>query len=127
MPDRPEAFGDYQLPIDPVLAIGSPSDNQPGETRLGIRIEGNADAPVTSVDLARQLGKPKVVLVGELYGVTVIVRHTVAVAGNKGGEQPTRDYLMIYGNLAKPGPRIVSGGRRRDQQQRRDSQHQQRV
>ena len=107
LPDRPEPFADYQLPVDPALSVTTPAAAgaaQPGD-RLGITIEAEAGAPVTLVDLEGHTGQPEVVLVGQLMGVTVVIRHPVQ------GPAGPRDYLVIYGNLDRPGPRIVNGAR----------------
>ncbi|RLB61010.1 MAG: hypothetical protein DRI90_12355 [Deltaproteobacteria bacterium] len=110
LPDRPEPFADYQLPVDPVLSVTTPgaasaaSDAQPDD-RLGITIEAEPAAPVTLVDLEGHSGQPEVVLVGQLVGVTVVVRQQVQ------GPAGPRSYLVIYGNLNRPGPRIVNGAR----------------
>ena len=45
------------------------------------------------------------VLVGQLYGVTVVVRQRVKSAAGE------RDYLVFYGQLDRPGPSIVNGAR----------------
>ncbi len=112
LPERPEAFADYQLPVDPVIAVDSAADNWPEEprelderARLGIEIVCDPLSPVTLMDLEGQIGRPEVVLVGELYGVTVVVRHAVS------GERGERNYLVFYGNLRSPGPHVVNGAR----------------
>jgi hypothetical protein len=107
LPDRPEPFADYQLPVDPVLSVTTPAATtmaQP-EDRLGITIEAEAGAPVNLVELEGHSGQPEVVLVGQLHGVTVVVRQPVE------GPSGPRNYLVVYGNLDRPGPRIVNGAR----------------
>ncbi|MBW2456604.1 MAG: hypothetical protein JRI68_18950 [Deltaproteobacteria bacterium] len=105
LPDRPEPFADYQLPVDPALSVTTPAAAGPAEPgdRLGIIIEAEPSAPVTLVDLEGSTGRPEVVLVGQLEGVTVVVRQRVE------GPAGPRDYLVIFGNLARPGPSIVNG------------------
>jgi hypothetical protein len=107
LPNRPERYGDYQLPLDDVISVGTDLDPPaPGERpRLGIDIVGEPGAPVSLVDLEGETGRPEVVLVGELYGITVVVRHRVAVEDADGA----REYLVFYGNLARPGPSVTSG------------------
>jgi hypothetical protein len=100
LPDRPEPFGDYQLPIDATRGVTPPSPEIGGEH--GVELHGSENAPVTLVDFEGQEGRPEVALVGELHGITVIVRHRVKLASGE------RQYLAIYGRLARPGPRIVS-------------------
>ncbi|MEM9693505.1 MAG: hypothetical protein AAGA56_13230 [Myxococcota bacterium] len=53
------------------------------------------------VELEGQEDDAEVVLVGDLFGVTVALRQRV-------GEQR---YLVFYGELARPGPGVVSGAR----------------
>ena len=109
LPERPASFTAYQLPVDPVFEVGvPPSDgvDTPGQTRaLGIELVTDPQTPVTLVDLEGQTGQAEVVLVGDLHGVTVVVRHVVAR-----GERE-REYLAFYGNLDRPGPSITNGAR----------------
>lgn len=111
LPDRPEPWGDYQLPIDPFLAVDVPDlESDVAEPRLGIEIVAPDDQPVTLVDLQDQIGQAEVVLVGDLYGVTVVVRQRVRHPNPRDGDAE-RDYLLFYGNLERPGPSIVNGAR----------------
>ena len=87
-----------------VTTSGSAAAGLPDD-RLGITIEAEPGAPVSLVDLEGHSGQPEVVLVGELMGVTVVVRQPVQ------GPAGPRHYLVIYGNLERPGPRIVNGAR----------------
>ncbi|MEZ4437821.1 MAG: hypothetical protein R3B72_01940 [Polyangiaceae bacterium] len=107
LPERPADFFAYQLPIDPVLEVLLPSDRDvgPGAQRLGIELVTDGGTPVSLVELENQIGQPQIALVGQLYGVTVVVRHEV-----KHGDG-TRHYLAFYGNLGRPGPQIVNGAR----------------
>jgi hypothetical protein len=106
LPDRPESFERYQLPVDPVRNVSRPEQpTSREEARHGIRIRSDRGAPVTLVDLDSQSARPEVLLVGELHGVTVIVKHQVERDGT------ARSYLAVYGQLARPGPGIVSGHR----------------
>jgi len=111
LPDRPEPFADYQLPVDPVLSVTTPGATGPldgppePDARLGVVIEGEPGAPVTLVDLEGSSGRPEVVLVGHLEGVTVVIRQQVQ------GPAGLRDYLVVYGHLGRPGPSIVNGAR----------------
>ena len=106
LPERPEAWGEYMLPVDPFIAIDPPEEPlEPGERpRLGIDVVCDGGSPVSLVDLEGQVGRAEVVLVGDLYGVTVVVRQRVSRP-----PQGERDYLVFYGNLASPGPQVVSG------------------
>lgn len=107
LPERPVHYGSYQLPVADVISVGSDlSPQQPGQPpKLGVRIITEPDAPVTLVDLEGETGRPEVVLVGELYGITVVVRHRVATEDADG----SREYLVFYGELSRPGPNITSG------------------
>src|SRR5690606_6182315 len=73
--------------------------------KLGVNIVTEPGAPVTLVDLEGETGRPEVVLVGQLYGITVVVRHRVSSDEADGA----REYLVFYGNLARPGPSVTSG------------------
>lgn len=103
LPDRPEDWRSYQLPVDPLVRVYAPEESFDGRPRHGIELAGEPGAAVTLVDLAEQTGDAEVVLVGELYGVTVAVRQRVK------GPAGERTYLVIYGRLARPGPSIVNG------------------
>lgn len=107
LPDRPEHYGDYQLPVDPVISVGTDvGPAAPGERpRLGVRMVTEPGRPVTLIDLEGETSRPEVVLVGELYGITVVVRHRVESSGPEG----SREYLVFYGHLARPGPSVTSG------------------
>jgi hypothetical protein len=104
LPERPEPFEQYQLPVDPARAVfhteapATPST----QSRQGIRIRSERGAPVSLIDLEGQSARPEVLLVGQLHGITVIVRHRVE------RDKTARSYLAIYGQLARPGPGIVS-------------------
>jgi hypothetical protein len=105
LPERSERFADYQLPVDPVIAVDAPVDPTERARKPGIRIESDPGAPVHLVDLEGQKGRPEVVLVGQLHGVTVLVRHQVEAPSG------ARNYLAVYGNLDRPGPHVVNGAR----------------
>ena len=108
LPERPAEHDAYQLPVDPAIsvgpALGGGDDTAP---RLGVRLVSEPGAPVTLVDLEGEVGRPEVVLVGELYGVTVVVRHRVERDGDAGA----REYLVFYGELDRPGPNVKTGAR----------------
>jgi len=102
LPERSPRFADYQLPVDPVYAVDSPDPAQV-PPQLGIRIVTDGGAAVTLVDLERQIGQAQVVLVGDLYGMTVVIRQRTKSAEGE------RDHLVFYGHLDRPGPSVVSG------------------
>ncbi len=118
LPDRPERYEAYELPVQGagLVSPASPMDlagdelerwlrgegrSPPGPT--GIRIESSPNAAVTLVDLERQQGDAEVLLAGELYGVTVAVRHRVDTGAG------VRDYIALYGQLSRPGPDLTPG------------------
>ncbi len=108
LPDRPEQFSRYQLPVDPVLAVLHPTDDVQagslgGPPQLGIRIETGQGSPVTLVELEGQEGSADVLLVGQLHGITVVTRHSIR------GPKGIQDHLVLYGQLGRPGPRITTG------------------
>ncbi|MBW2524051.1 MAG: hypothetical protein JRI23_07745, partial [Deltaproteobacteria bacterium] len=116
LPNRPEAFERYRLPVEalgPVVEAGpsgadaSLLDDVPlpweAAAEVGLRIETEPNAPVKVATLDHQQDQVTVLLVGELYGVTVATRHTVATPAGP------RPYLVFYGHLDRPGPQIVNG------------------
>jgi hypothetical protein len=108
LPGRPEKFADYQLPVDPVLYVTAPltsegMDQAAAQNGAGIEIDTEPNTPVTLIDLENQIDRPRVELVGQLHGITVIVHYEVSHQGGK------RDYFLVYGNLSRPGPEIVNG------------------
>jgi hypothetical protein len=103
LPERSATWADYQLPVEPVILVENPSVSEP--PLLGVELVTNAGAPVTLIDLQDQVGQAEVVLVGDLYGVTVVLRQRVKSAE---GERP---HLVFYGHLDRPGPNIVNGAR----------------
>jgi len=107
LPSRPPSFTDYQLPVDPVLAasISGPGTSPAVAGGAGLSLETDPESVVTLVDLEGQIEPPVVVLVGELYGVTVAVAHRTRQQGRE------RDYLVFYGRLDRPGPEVVSGAK----------------
>jgi hypothetical protein len=104
LPERPEAWRDYQLPVDPVHDVVAAGGGDTGEG-TGFEIATDGDAPVTLVELEGQTGEAEVVLVGELRGVTVVTRHRVEAPGGE------RRYLVIQGHLERPGPKVTTGAR----------------
>ena len=107
LPDRAEDYAAYLLPVDPLLRTYAPEppsayDEQP---KHGVYFATTPGTPVTLADLEEQEGDAEVLLVGELYGVTVVVRQRAKVGPS------LRDYLVFYGELARPGPGVVSGAK----------------
>jgi hypothetical protein len=107
LPDRPEDYGAYLLPVEPLLRTYAPEppsayDEQP---KHGVYFATSPGSPVTLADLDEQQGDAEVLLVGELYGVTVVLRQRAQIGPS------LRDYLVFYGELARPGPGVVSGAK----------------
>jgi len=118
LPNRAVGYEMYRLPaeaIGPVaeaspttpsgLPLDAPPSSVPWESsaKVGVRIETDDDAPVTVASLDGQEGTARVLLVGELYGVTVATRHEVRSPAG------LRSYVVFYGHLDRPGPQVVSG------------------
>lgn len=114
-PDRPASYGDYVYPTEgrPVVVSGYDLDRPDPDQRRG---RGFADTghggidlalprgtPVRALKLPFQKGDAEVVFVGNLFGKTVVTRHTIAEAGRN------RDYLMIHGHLDETGPNLGPG------------------
>lgn len=117
LPGRSERYADYRWPVDPLEPVlparpsGLPDEleealDEPrwsGGEPAGVRIETEPEAEVRLLALDGQVGAATVQLVGQLYGVTVVTRHSrQAPAG-------PRDYLVFHGHLSRPGPQVVNG------------------
>jgi len=118
LPGRPDRYELYELPVESagLVSPASPTDlggddlarwlrpdRRPSGELAGLRIETSPDAPVSLPDLEGQQGAAEVVLVGQMVGVTVATRHRVEQSAG------LRDYLLLFGDLSRPGPEIVSG------------------
>ena len=120
LPGRPERYELYELPLqgpgEIFVSAATPADFGAAEPDralrgsgasppepAGIRLEASASAPVTLVELEGQQGNAEVMLVGQLYGVTVATRHRLETPGG------VRDYVARYGELSRPGPEVVNG------------------
>ena len=119
-PDRPADYNAYQFPVAPppggkLMVSGYDLDLPDAEQRRGASLSavghGGVDlaqargTEVRLVALEGQQGDAEVVFVGELFGNTVVTRHTVQEAGR------TRDYVVLYGHLERPAPSLAPGTR----------------
>lgn len=123
-PDRPADYDAYQYPVaapqdGKLLVSGYDLDRPDAEQRRGRSLSavghGGVDiaqargAEVRLVALDGQQGDAEVLFVGDLFGTTVVTRHSLAEAGR------SRDYVVIYGHLdaaaagLAPGARLPAG------------------
>jgi hypothetical protein len=95
-PDRPEDFSKYRLP----------TDLPKGGSVSGTLVPAARGAAVRLVRLEHQEGEAEVLHAGELAGVpgrTVVTKHAVRDTGG------LREYLAIFGNLARIEPAVTRG------------------
>jgi hypothetical protein len=118
-PDRPADYDAYIYPTPPGLAGGHsvvsgydldrPDDSQRRGRSLHAVGHGAVDLPnargtkITMVPLEHQQGDADVVFVGNLFGTTVVTRHTVREAGQ------LRDYIVLFGHMDGVAPGVVVG------------------
>jgi peptidase M23-like protein len=115
-PDRPLDYDAYRYPVpcDHRCVISGFDLDRPDEVqRRGRRLRdvghGAVDlpqekgTPITMVALEHQQGDAEVVYAGELFGTTVITRHTL-----REGRQ-FRDYVLLFGHLDAQAPGIQVG------------------
>lgn len=118
LPDRPASYESYEYPVPttpgaPVAVSGYdldlPDDQQRRGQSLSVVGHGGVDlarprgTEVRVVSLDGQQGDAEVEFVGELFGHTVITRHTLAEAGR------SRDYVVVYGHLESAAPGLSAG------------------
>lgn len=117
-PERPLDYRAYRLPV-PTLPqqsfVTSGYDlDQPDESQRrgadfkavghgGIDLAQKRGTPVTLVPLEHQVGDADVLLVGKLFGNSVVTHHVVREGG------VLRDYLVIHGHLEKPATGLARG------------------
>jgi murein DD-endopeptidase MepM/ murein hydrolase activator NlpD len=115
---RPKDYRRYRLPV-PVLAdqsfveSGYDLDRPDAEQRRGAELSavghGGVDlaqargTEVRLVNLENQVGQAEVVGQGQLFGNSVVTRHTLRESGT------LRDYLVIYGHLQSAAPGLAHG------------------
>jgi hypothetical protein len=95
LPDRPARIEDLALPLEP---SGPPREHGPV-----VRLPAPEGTPVALVDLEGQIGRARVLVVGPHHGITVVTHHVVTAADG------AREYVVLYGNLGRPGPRVTTG------------------
>ncbi len=118
-PDRPADYDLYAYPIPPGLpgghfvVSGYDLDRPDAEQRRGrgLRAVGHGGVdlpqkrgtPVKLVALEHQAGEADVLYTGNLFGTTVVTRHTL----REGGQ--LRDYLVLHGHLEAIAPGLTTG------------------
>ncbi|CAN5625285.1 hypothetical protein BH09MYX1_BH09MYX1_32880 [soil metagenome] len=118
-PDRPEDYDAYRYPIPPGLPNGKsvisgydldrPDQAQRRGRTLKAVGHGGVDLPqakgmrIPMMNLEHQQGDAEVIYVGPLFGNTVVTLHTL----REGGQ--LRDYLLLFGHLDAPAPRLAKG------------------
>ena len=112
-PDRPADPAAYVYPVGdaqrpPRLLGGLDGDVAPvrGRTeQAGVHLAVRPGEKVVLLDLSQQQGPAEVVLVGELFGTTVVTRHEVDEGGRK------RSYLLFHGRLDRAEVSVVRGAK----------------
>lgn len=102
-PERPADPGAYLYPIGgsrPPRILGDARSDQPG-----VHLAARPGDKVVLVELEHQEGPAEVVLVGELFGPTVVTRHEVAQGGRK------RSYLLFHGRLDRAEAGLTVGAK----------------
>jgi len=117
-PERPADYRSYQLPVPPLpqqsfvtsgYDLDQPDEAQRRGAELkavghgGIDLAQKRGTPVSLVPLEHQVGEADVVLVGKLFGNSVVTHHAVRESG------AVRDYLVIHGHLDKPAAGLARG------------------
>ncbi|MEZ4225434.1 MAG: M23 family metallopeptidase [Polyangiaceae bacterium] len=117
-PDRPGSYQAYRYPI-PVKAeqkfvssgydLDLPNESQRRGAQLkavghgGVDLAAPRGTEVRGVALEHQVGDAEVSFVGELFGNSVVTRHSV----REGGQ--LREYLVVHGHLDGPAPGLARG------------------
>lgn len=118
-PERPAAYRAYRYPIPPGLPGGEyvvsgydldkPDDFQRRGRHLkhvghgGLDLPQQRGTPVKLLNLEHQAIDAEVLFVGDLFGHSVVLRHTL-----REGERD-RDYLVLFGHLDRPAPGLAQG------------------
>lgn len=117
-PDRPSDYRRYRLPVQPtagqnLVVSGYDLDRPDAEQRRGSRFKaighGGIDiaqkrgTEIHLVALEHQTGDAEVLFVGEVFGNSVVTRHSVKQAGK------LREYIVIHGHLQGPAPGLSKG------------------
>jgi murein DD-endopeptidase MepM/ murein hydrolase activator NlpD len=69
----------------------------------GIDLAAPRGTPVQAVRLEHQIGEAEVLFVGELFGTTLVTRHSVRESGID------RDYLILHGHLERAAANLARG------------------
>jgi hypothetical protein len=104
-PERPADPAAYLYPIGgarPPRILGA-ADGR--EDLPGLHLAARPGEKVVALALDQQEGPAEVVLVGELFGPTVVTRHEVKSGGR------TRTYLLFQGRLDRPEAGLAVGAR----------------
>ncbi len=117
-PERPKDYRAYRYPVavppeQNLVMSGYDLDRADTEQRRGsalkavghggIDLAGKRGAEIHQVFLEHQEGDAEVLLVGELFGHSVVTRHRVREAGT------LREYLLIHGHLDAPAAGLRAG------------------
>lgn len=117
-PDRPSSYDTFVYPIPMgdaaslVLSGGErtlPDDHQRASLKAtghgGVDLAAERGTEVRALSLEHQEGDAEVLFVGQLFGNTVVTRHTLREAGR------LREYLVLHGHLDAAAPSLVSGAK----------------
>ncbi|MBI3200747.1 MAG: M23 family metallopeptidase [Myxococcales bacterium] len=117
-PERPADYRRYRWPVPPLpgqnlVVSGYDLDRPDVQQRRGAHIKavghGGLDlgqrrgAEVRLVNLEHQTGDAEVLFVGEVFGNSVVTRHSV-----REGDR-LREYVIVYGHLEGPAPGLSRG------------------
>lgn len=117
-PERPADYRRYQLPVPPLpqqsfvtsgYDLDQPDDDQRRGATMkavghgGVDVAQKRGTPVALVPLEFQVGEASVLLVGKLFGNSVVTHHQVREGAG------VRDYLVIHGHLEKSAASLNRG------------------
>ena len=117
-PERPSDYRRYRWPVPPLpgqnlVVSGYDLDRPDVQQRRGAHLaavgHGGLDlgqrrgAEVRMVNLEHQTADAEVLFVGEVFGSSVVTRHTV-----REGDR-LREYVIVYGHLQGPAPGLSRG------------------
>jgi murein DD-endopeptidase MepM/ murein hydrolase activator NlpD len=117
-PDRPADYRRYRLPVPPLpgqnlVVSGYDLDRPDEEQRRGAHIHaighGGIDlaqkrgTEIHLVNLEHQVGDAEVLVVGEVFGNSVVTRQSVREGGR------LREYIVLFGHLEGPAPGLHPG------------------
>ncbi len=117
-PERPSDYRRYRLPVPPLpnqnlvvsgYDLDRPDDQQRRGASMkavghgGIDIAQKRGTEIRLVGLEHQVGDAEVLFVGELFGNSVVTRHSLREGGR------LREYVVIFGHLEGPAPGLSRG------------------